>query len=57
MTADDRDVRARDGAVYAAFRPAHEGEAMAALAPLGGTSQVLQRTPVLVLVRVRPATP
>lgn len=57
VTADDRDVRARDGAVYAAFRPAHEGEAMAALAPLGGTSQVLQRTPVLVLVRVRPATP
>jgi 4-amino-4-deoxy-L-arabinose transferase-like glycosyltransferase len=51
---DDLDVRAADGAVYAAYRPAREDSARAALAPLGGTTQVLARTPLLVLVRVRP---
>jgi hypothetical protein len=54
VTRDDLDVRAADGAVYAAYRPAREDAARAALAPLGGTTQVLARTPLLVLVRVRP---
>jgi hypothetical protein len=38
--------------VYAAYRPASEARARAALAPLGVTPEVLARTPVLVLVRV-----
>jgi 4-amino-4-deoxy-L-arabinose transferase-like glycosyltransferase len=49
---DDADVRARDGFVYAAYRPASEARARAALAPLGVPPEVLARTPVLVLVRV-----
>jgi len=49
----DADVTARDGFVYAAYRPAGESRARAALAPLGTAPEVLARTPVLVLVRVR----
>jgi hypothetical protein len=52
VTRADADVAARDGFVYAAYRPASEGRARAALAPLGATPEVLARTPVLVLVRV-----
>jgi hypothetical protein len=52
VTRDDADVAARDGFVYAAFRPNSETRARAALAPLGAAPEVLARTPVLVLVRV-----
>ena len=52
VTRTDADVTARDGFVYAAFRPEREALARAALAPLGGAPEVLARTPVLVLVRV-----
>jgi hypothetical protein len=52
VTRSDTDVAARDGFVYAAFRPEREGRARAALAPLGAAPEVLARTPVLVLVRV-----
>ena len=52
VTRGDADVTARDGFVYAAYRPASETRALAALAPLGAAPQVLARTPVLVLVRV-----
>ena len=48
----DGDVTARDGFVYAAYRPANERTARAALGPLHATPEVLARTPVLVLVRV-----
>lgn len=54
VTSTDPDVRAHDGAVYAAYRPSREAYAQTALAPLGGTTQVLARTPLLVLVCVRP---
>ena len=53
VNAGDRDVTARDGFVYAAYRPANERAGLAALAPLGATPEVIARTPVLVLVRVR----
>src|SRR6185369_10183986 len=56
VTKSDADVTARDGFVYAAYRPEREASARAALAPLGATPEVLARTPVLVLVRV-PAAP
>jgi len=56
VTRDDHDVTARDGFVYAAYRPASEARARAALAPLGAPPEVLARTPVLVLVRV-PSAP
>jgi 4-amino-4-deoxy-L-arabinose transferase-like glycosyltransferase len=52
VTKSDADVAARDGFVYAAFRPGREAHARAALAPLGAAPEVLARTPVLVLVRV-----
>jgi len=52
VTRDDADVTARDGFVYAAYRPEAETRARAALAPLGAAPEVLARTPVLVLVRV-----
>jgi 4-amino-4-deoxy-L-arabinose transferase-like glycosyltransferase len=52
VTRRDPDVIARDGFVYAAFRPESEARARAALAPLGAAPEVLARTPVLVLVRV-----
>ena len=52
VTSDDADVTARDGFVYAAYRPASEARARAALAPLGAAPEVIMRTPVLVLVRV-----
>jgi 4-amino-4-deoxy-L-arabinose transferase-like glycosyltransferase len=52
VTRGDADAAARDGFVYAAYRPASEARARAALAPLGETPEVLARTPVLVLVRV-----
>ena len=55
ITRDDGDATARDGFVYAAFRPEREARARAALAALGAAPEVLARTPVLVLVRV-PAT-
>ncbi len=55
VTPTDLDVRAGDGAVYAAYRPAREEAARRSLAPLGGSTQELARTPLLVLVRVRPA--
>jgi len=48
----DADVAARDGFVYAAYRPAIERSARAALAPLVARPEVLARTPALVLVRV-----
>jgi len=48
-------VIARDGFVYAAYRPASEAKARSALAPLGASPEVLARTPVLVLVRVKSA--
>src|SRR5262249_36547662 len=51
----DADATARAGFVYAAYRPANERMALAALAPLGHAPDVLARTPVLVLVRVRAA--
>jgi hypothetical protein len=57
VTRDDRDVIARDGFVYATYRPAGEARARAALAPLGVPPQVLARTPVLVLVRVPASSP
>ena len=53
VNAGDRDVTARDGFVYAAYRPANERAGLAALAPLSATPEVIARTPVLVLVRVR----
>ena len=49
----DADVTARDGFVYVAYRPANERAARAALAPFAAEPEVLARTPVLVLVRVR----
>jgi hypothetical protein len=52
VTGRDADVIAHDGFVYAAYRPASEARARAALAPLGAAPVVLARTPVLVLVRV-----
>jgi 4-amino-4-deoxy-L-arabinose transferase-like glycosyltransferase len=52
VTRSDTDVTARDGFVYAAYRPESEGRARTALAPLGAAPEVLARTPVLVLVRV-----
>jgi len=52
VTRGDADVAARDGFVYAAYRPEAEARARAALAPLGAAPEVLARTPVLVLVRV-----
>jgi hypothetical protein len=55
VTRDDVDATARDGFVYAAFRPEREARARAALAPLGAAPEVLARTPVLVLVRVSAA--
>jgi 4-amino-4-deoxy-L-arabinose transferase-like glycosyltransferase len=50
------DAVARDGYVYAAFRPLREPGARAVLASIAGEPEVLARTPVLVLVRapVRP---
>jgi 4-amino-4-deoxy-L-arabinose transferase-like glycosyltransferase len=54
VDAGDADVVARDGFVYAAYAPANERLALAALAPLHAPPQELARTPVLVLVRVRP---
>jgi 4-amino-4-deoxy-L-arabinose transferase-like glycosyltransferase len=51
----DADVTARDGYVYAAYRPEREARALAALAPLGAPPDIVARTPVLVLVRVRAA--
>ena len=53
----DADVAARDGFVYAVYRPANERGALAALAPLGATPQELARSPVLVLVRVPVGSP
>ena len=53
----DTDVTARDGFVYAAYRPANERVARAALEPLQATPEVLVSTPVLVLVRVRAGVP
>jgi hypothetical protein len=55
VTPGDADVTARDGYVYAAYRPANERTGLAALAPLGAVPDVIVRTPVLVLVRVRTA--
>ena len=55
VQAGDADATARDGFVYAAYRPANERAARAALEPLHATPEVLARTPVLVLVRVRAA--
>lgn len=55
VTPGDADVTARDGFVYAAYRPADEQDALAAFAPFGVAPAVLVRTPVMVLVRVRPA--
>ena len=49
----DPDVTARDGFVYAAYRPANERAAHAAMEPLLAPPEVLASTPVLVLVRVR----
>ena len=49
---DDADVTARDGYVYAAYRPANERAGLAALAPLHAAPELIARTPVLVLVRV-----
>ena len=49
----DEDATGRDGYVYAAYRPANANAALAALAPLGATPEVLTRTPVMVLVRAR----
>jgi hypothetical protein len=57
VDAGDADVTARDGYVYAAYRPANERAARTALAPLHAAPQVLARTPVLVLVRVRARAP
>ena len=51
----DSDATARDGYVYAAYRPANEKLALAGLAGLGSAPEVLANTPVLVLVRVRAA--
>jgi hypothetical protein len=51
--AADPDVRARDGFIYFAYRPSSESAALVVLAGLGSPPQVLTRTPVLVLVRVR----
>jgi 4-amino-4-deoxy-L-arabinose transferase-like glycosyltransferase len=51
----DADITARDGYVYAAYRPANERAARAAFATLSAVPEVLARTPVLVLVRVRAA--
>lgn len=45
------DARARDGFVYAAWRPSRERAALASAAAFGGPPQVLTRTPVLVLAR------
>ncbi len=45
---------ARDGYVYAAWRPAHERVALASVAAIGEPPEVLARTPVLVLARFRP---
>src|SRR5262249_15577338 len=53
---NDADVTARDGFVYAAYRPASEARALAAPAPLGAAPRVLARRPVLVPARV-PAPP
>lgn len=53
----DTDATARDGFVYAAYRPANEKFALAGLAPLGATPEVLVRSPVMVLVRVRAGVP
>jgi 4-amino-4-deoxy-L-arabinose transferase-like glycosyltransferase len=47
------DAIARDGYVYAAFPPAIEQPALTSLARFGGPPEVLARTPVLVLARVR----
>lgn len=44
-------ARARDGFVYAAWRPARERIALGSAAALGGPPEVLVRTPVLVLAR------
>jgi 4-amino-4-deoxy-L-arabinose transferase-like glycosyltransferase len=57
VDAGDADVTARDGYVYAAYRPANERAARAALEPLHAPPEVLARTPVLVLVRVRARAP
>ncbi|HEY6193932.1 MAG TPA: hypothetical protein VI504_02730, partial [Candidatus Eisenbacteria bacterium] len=57
VDAGDSDATARDGFVYAAYRPENERAARAALAPLRTAPQVLARTPVLVLVRVRSFAP
>lgn len=54
VTPGDPLITARDGSVFAVYRPAGESLALAALAPLGAKPEELARTPVLVLVRVRP---
>ena len=46
---------ARDGFVYVAWRPALERAATVAITAAGGTAQVLERSPVLVLARFQPA--
>jgi hypothetical protein len=48
---DASNARARDGYVYAAWRPARERAALASAAAFGGEPEVLARTPVLVLAR------
>ncbi len=45
---------ARDGYVYAAWRPARERVALASVAALGEPPEVLASSPVLVLARFRP---
>ncbi len=48
-------ITARDGSVFAVYRPASERHALESLAVLGSRPEEIARTPVLVLVRVRPA--
>ena len=57
LSPEDRDVQTPEGVVYVAYRPAREAEARAAMAPLGGPIVVLERTPVMVLARVRAVAP
>ncbi len=45
---------ARDGFVYAVWRPSREGAALGEAEAFGGDPEVLVRTPVLVLARFRP---
>ena len=54
VSADDPVISARDGSVYAVYRPANEKAALGVLAALAGEREEVARSPVLVLVRVKP---